>query len=188
MPGADLSEQISTAGTEASGTGNMKFALNGALTIGTLDGANIEIMEEVGEENIFIFGLTPDEVMATKKSGYDPTQIYRATPGLKRVLDMVAEGYFSCAEPDLFKPLVHSLLNGDPYMVLADFEPYVRCQEQVSRAYVDRQAWIRKSILNVAAMGKFSSDRTVAEYARRIWNVEPVPVRSDPEDTDLPTL
>ncbi|MGH7844436.1 MAG: glycogen/starch/alpha-glucan phosphorylase [Candidatus Binatia bacterium] len=188
IPGADLSEQISTAGTEASGTGNMKFALNGALTVGTLDGANIEIMGEVGEENIFIFGLTPEEVMATKKSGYDPAQIYRATPGLKRVLDMVAEGYFSRAEPDLFKPLVHSLLNGDSYMVLADFESYVRCQEQVSRTYPDRPAWIRKSILNVAAMGKFSSDRTVAEYARRIWKVEPVSVRSHAEETDLPDL
>ncbi|HWP56713.1 MAG TPA: glycogen/starch/alpha-glucan phosphorylase [Candidatus Acidoferrales bacterium] len=188
IPGADLSEQISTAGTEASGTGNMKLALNGALTIGTLDGANIEIMEEVGAENIFIFGLTAEQIAASRRTGYEPARIYETTPDLKRVIDMIAGGYFAPAEPDLFKPLVASLLGEDPYRVLADFASYARCQEEVSLAYLDRRAWLRKSILNVAGMGKFSSDRTAAEYARLIWQVEPVPVPLRQEGPDLPGL
>ena len=177
MPAADLSEQISTAGMEASGTGNMKFALNGALTIGTLDGANIEIKEEVGDENIFIFGLTADEVQEKKNSGYRPMEHYERNPALKHVIDMIGSGYFSPSNPELFKPIVDSLLQNDPYMLLADFESYVDCQERVSQAYLDQEEWTRKSILNVARIGKFSSDRTIAEYAREIWNAEPVHIK-----------
>jgi starch phosphorylase len=175
IPAVDLSEQISTAGTEASGTGNMKFALNGALTIGTLDGANIEIKEEVGDENIFIFGLTAEEVLNKKRSGYNPFSYYESIPALKKVIDMIANGYFSPSHPSLFKPIVDSLLyQGDAYMLLADFESYVQCQQRVSEVYLDPEAWTRKSILNVANMGKFSSDRTIAEYARDIWGVTPI--------------
>jgi len=177
IPAADLSEQISTAGTEASGTGNMKFALNGALTIGTLDGANIEIKDEVGEENIFIFGLRADEVQALRRAGYDPGRHYQGDPELRRALDMVAEGHFSPSAPDLFRPLIESLLHqGDPYMLLADYRAYVACQERVSAAYRDPAAWTRMSILNCANMGRFSSDRTAGEYAREIWDAEPVPI------------
>ncbi|ABB31182.1 glycogen/starch/alpha-glucan phosphorylase [Geobacter metallireducens RCH3] len=177
FPAADLSEQISTAGTEASGTGNMKFALNGALTIGTLDGANIEIMEEVGRDNIFIFGMNADEVEDLRRRGYNPRDYYSRNPELKKVLDMIAEGYFFPANRDLFRPIVDSLLNqGDHYMLLADYASYVACQEEVSRLYLDREQWARKAILNCAGMGKFSSDRTIAEYAREIWDVEPFEV------------
>lgn len=177
IPAADLSEQISTAGTEASGTGNMKLALNGALTIGTLDGANIEIKNEVGEENIFIFGMTAEEVLNKKRSGYNPQEYYERIPELKKILDMVAGGYFSPSNPELFKPIIDSLLyQGDPYMLLADFESYRQCQQRVSQSYLDPEAWSQKSILNVANMGKFSSDRTIAEYAREIWNVKPVSI------------
>ncbi len=181
MPAADLSEQISTAGMEASGTGNMKFALNGALTIGTLDGANIEIMEEVGKENIFIFGLTADEVKNLKRSGYRPAEYYERNPELKKIIDMLSSGYFSPSNQDLFKPIVQSLLNGDPYMVLADFEAYVKCQSVVSKGFLLPQEWTRKSILNVAGMGKFSSDRSISEYAREIWQATPVPIKMDSE-------
>lgn len=178
FPAADLSEQISTAGTEASGTGNMKFALNGALTIGTLDGANIEIMEEVGRENIFIFGMTAGEVDELHRRGYDPRDYYHRIPELKQVLDQIAEGFFSPATPDLFRPIVDVLLNqGDNYMLLADYASYVACQEEVSRLYLNPDEWARRAILNCAGMGKFSSDRTIAEYARDIWGVEPVEVR-----------
>jgi glycogen phosphorylase len=180
MPAADLSEQISTAGMEASGTGNMKFALNGALTIGTLDGANIEIMEEVGKENIFIFGLTAGEVQNSKRSGYKPGEYYERTPELKKILDMISSGYFSPSNQELFKPIVQSLLSIDPYMVLADFDAYVRCQARVSKEYLTPQEWTRKSILNVASMGKFSSDRSISEYARDIWNARPVPISMEP--------
>ncbi|MCC7261566.1 MAG: glycogen/starch/alpha-glucan phosphorylase, partial [Candidatus Latescibacteria bacterium] len=167
----------STAGMEASGTGNMKFALNGALTIGTLDGANVEMAEEIGDENIFIFGLRADEVKALKGRGYNPWDYYRADPELKLVLDQIAEGAFSPGQPDLFKPLVQGLLHqGDPYLLLADYAAYAACQERVSALYLDPEAWTRMSILNCARMGKFSSDRTIQEYAGQIWGVEPTPV------------
>jgi starch phosphorylase len=182
FPAADLSEQISTAGTEASGTGNMKFALNGALTIGTLDGANIEIMEEVGRDNIFIFGLDAAEVATMKANGYNPRDIYSREPELKKVLDMIAGGAFSPDNPDLFKPLCDALLSqGDHYMLLADYAAYVACQDEASRVYQDREEWARRAILNTAGMGKFSSDRTIAEYARDIWNVETLAVKADAE-------
>jgi starch phosphorylase len=174
FPASDLSEQISTAGTEASGTGNMKFALNGALTIGTLDGANIEIRDAVGPDNIFIFGLTEEEVARRKAEGYAPRDVYRSNPDLKRVLDAVAQGAFSPDDPGRFRPLVDSLLDGgDPYMVLADFASYLRAQEEVDACHADPRTWTVRSIRNVAAMGFFSSDRTVTEYATRIWNTPP---------------
>ncbi|HOO72997.1 MAG TPA: glycogen/starch/alpha-glucan phosphorylase [Spirochaetota bacterium] len=176
IPAADLSEQISTAGTEASGTGNMKFALNGALTIGTLDGANIEIMEEVGRENIFIFGLDSEGVSSLRKSGYNPYLYYNSDPSLKRTLDMIRSGYFSPGEPDLFRPIVDSLLYHDTYMLCADYKAYLQCQARVSDAYTDTASWARMSVLNTASMGKFSSDRTIDQYAREIWGVKPVPI------------
>lgn len=175
IPAADLSEQISTAGTEASGTGNMKFALNGALTIGTLDGANIEIMAEIGEENFFLFGLKADEVTGLKAQGYNPREIYNRVPELKQALDMIANGEFSPETPEIFLPLIDALLNqGDCYLVLADYESYVRCQEEVEKLYRDQNEWARRSILSSAGMGKFSSDRAIAEYARDTWQVSPV--------------
>jgi starch phosphorylase len=174
FPGSDLSEQISTAGFEASGTGNMKFALNGALTIGTLDGANVEIAERVGADNIFIFGLTSDEVEARKAEGYNPRAEYEGSPRLKRVLDFVASGLLSPEQPGLFRPLIEGLLHHDPFMVLADFDAYVAAQAEVDAAYLAPEAWTRRAILNVARCGFFSSDRSVREYAERIWKV-PVP-------------
>ncbi|TAN44287.1 MAG: glycogen/starch/alpha-glucan phosphorylase [Nitrospirae bacterium] len=169
---ADLSEQISTAGLEASGTGNMKFALNGALTIGTLDGANIEIMEEVGEKNIFIFGLKVEEVEGLRNKGYDPYEYYRNDAELKKAVDMIGSGYFSPEKPDLFLPIKKALLDyGDMYFLMADYRDFVRCQEEVSRVYTDKEEWTRRSIMNTANMGKFSSDRAVMEYANNIWNV-----------------
>ncbi len=174
IPAADLSEQISTAGTEASGTGNMKLSLNGALTIGTLDGANIEIMEEVGKDNIFIFGLTTEEVLKTKRSGYNPYYFYEKNQELKAALDMIGSGYFSPENTVLFKPIIDSLLHrGDTFMLLADYESYINCQERVSKLYKNRHEWAKKSILNVANMGKFSSDRTIKEYAKEIWGINP---------------
>ena len=175
-PAAELSEQISTAGKEASGTGNMKFCMNGALTIGTLDGANIEIREEVGAENFFLFGLTAAEVQMLKAQGYNPMDIYHSNPELKVVIDLIADGYFSRGDRELFRPLVNSLLHGDPYMLLADFQSFVDCQSQVSQAYLDKEHWTRMSILNVARSGKFSSDRTIKEYCQDIWNVKPVKI------------
>jgi glycogen phosphorylase len=175
IPAADLSEQISTAGMEASGTGNMKFALNGALTIGTMDGANVEIREEVGEDNIFIFGLTADEVAKMKQKGYDPYQFYHSNQELRRAVDMIGGGYFSNGQRDLFRPLVDALLTrSDQYMRLADYASYIACQERVSTTFRDPETWTRMSILNVAGMGKFSTDRTIREYAEEIWKVEPV--------------
>ena len=174
FPGSDLSEQISTAGFEASGTGNMKFALNGALTIGTLDGANVEIAERVGAENIFIFGLTADEVEAKKAEGYNPRAEYEASPRLKRVLDFVASGQLCPEQPGLFRPLIDGLLQHDPFMVLADFDAYLAAQAEVDAAYLAPEDWTRKAILNVARCGFFSSDRSVREYAERIWKI-PVP-------------
>ncbi|HZV62279.1 MAG TPA: glycogen/starch/alpha-glucan phosphorylase [Methylophilaceae bacterium] len=175
FPGSDLSEQISTAGTEASGTGNMKMALNGALTIGTLDGANIEIMEEVGEENIFIFGLTTQEVAERKAAGYNPWDYYHANAELRQVLDMIGNGYFNVEEPNRYQPIFDTLLNkGDYYMLLADYASYIATQEQVSAVYKDQEDWSRRAILNVARIGKFSSDRTIREYAQKIWKIAPV--------------
>lgn len=175
IPAADLSEQISTAGTEASGTGNMKLALNGALTIGTLDGANVEIRDEVGEDNIFIFGLTTDEVAKLRETGYNPKDYYDANKELREVLDMIRSGFFSVDEPDRFKPIVDSLLNhGDHYLLLADYAAYIACQLKVETAYKDQQRWIKKAILNVANMGKFSSDRTILQYAEKIWDARQV--------------
>ncbi len=175
-PAADLSEQISTAGKEASGTGNMKFAFNGALTIGTLDGANVEIREEVGPENFFLFGLTAEQVQETKARGYKPSAVYESTPLLREVIELVRGGHFSPKEPDLFRPLLDNLMNYDEYMLFADFQSYIDCQEEVGKAYRDKERWTRMSILNTARMGKFSSDRAVREYCRDIWKAEPVKV------------
>lgn len=175
IPAADLSQQISTAGMEASGTGNMKFALNGALTIGTLDGANIEIMQEVGEDNIFIFGLSAKEVGAARACGVDPRRRVAEDPELAEVLDMIGSGFFAPGEPGLFGPILDNLLNhGDYYCVTADYRAYLEAQERVNALYLDPEAWSRKSILNTANMGFFSSDRAVMEYARNIWNIEPL--------------
>ncbi len=177
FPASDLSEQVSTAGTEASGTGNMKFALNGALTVGTLDGANVEIREEVGAENFFLFGMTVEEVEALKRKGYRPWEVYESNPELRKVIDLVSSGFFSPTTPDAFKPVVESLLGVDPYMVLADFADYLAVQQKVEETYRDRAKWTRMSILNVARMGKFSTDRTIAEYNRDIWNAPQVVVK-----------
>ena len=173
-PAADLSEQISTAGKEASGTGNMKFAMNGALTIGTLDGANVEIRDAVGHENFFLFGLTAEEVGKLKADGYSPRSIYEANPALREALDLIDSGFFSNGDRKLFRPLTESLLNRDDYMLLADYQSYVDCQQRVSEAYLDEKTWTRMSILNSARVGRFSSDRSVREYCRDIWNVSPI--------------
>ena len=175
-PAADLSEQISTAGKEASGTGNMKFSMNGALTIGTLDGANIEIREEVGAENFFLFGLTAEEVHDLKSKGYNPRHYYESIEALRKTMDLIGSGFFSGGDSNLFKPFVDSLLYHDPYMLLADYESYMETQEKVSLAYRDQSTWTKMSILNVARMGKFSSDRSIREYSEKIWKVGPVPI------------
>jgi starch phosphorylase len=184
-PAADLSEQISTAGKEASGTGNMKFAMNGALTIGTLDGANVEIREEVGAENFFLFGLTAPEVDGLRATGYRPRECAGRDPDLTAVVELVRSGFFSRGDPELFEPLVRSLLDYDPFFVLADFAAYRHCQQRVSDAYHDRARWLQMSILNTAHTGKFSSDRTIRSYCRDIWRVDAVPIRSN---QDLGTL
>jgi starch phosphorylase len=176
-PAADLSEQISTAGKEASGTGNMKFSLNGSLTIGTLDGANVEIREEVGAENFFLFGLTAAEVEQRKWQGYQPRALYDQNQELREVLDLIGSGRFSRGERELFQPLVQSLLNHDDYLLFADYPAYLAAQDAVGRAYQDRAGWTRMSILNVARMGKFSSDRAIREYCRDIWHIDPVSVK-----------
>jgi starch phosphorylase len=176
LPAADLSEQISTAGKEASGTGNMKFALNGALTIGTLDGANVEIREAVGADNFFLFGMNADEVAAKAHGGYRPRDFYESDEELRAVLDLVRTGHFSVGEPALFHPLVDHLLDHDPYMVLADYRAYVDCQGAVEDAWRDPDRWTAMAIRNVARMGRFSSDRTIREYASEIWKTEPVRV------------
>ena len=176
VPAADLSEQISTAGKEASGTGNMKLSLNGALTIGTLDGANVEIGEEVGDENIFIFGLTVDEVREVVAKGYKPQEVYEANEELRAIVDWVGSNYFTPEEPGALSLLRDNLLHHDPFLVLADFEAYSECNKLVEAAFLDRPRWAKMAILNTARMGKFSSDRTIAEYAREIWKLEPVRV------------
>jgi starch phosphorylase len=173
MPAADLSEQVSTAGTEASGTGNMKFALNGALTIGTLDGANIEILEEVGEENIFIFGMTAEEAEFERKNvSRTPWQICQRNESIKNVIEAIADGSFSNGDKELFKPLVDGLMNKhDPYLLLLDLESYIECQNKVSEAFRDTKAWARSTVFNVARMGKFSTDRTIRQYSEEIWSI-----------------
>ncbi|MBN2544945.1 MAG: glycogen/starch/alpha-glucan phosphorylase [Spirochaetes bacterium] len=176
FPASDVSEQISTAGKEASGTGNMKFALNGALTIGTLDGANIEIAEEVGNENIFIFGLTVEEIKKLLMQGYNPRSYYDKNHSLKKVIDLIANDFFSSDNPGLFQPIVDELLFRDPYMHMADFKSYVDCQKKVSHEFLDKKNWIKKTVINVANMGRFSSDRTIKEYADEIWNAKPLPI------------
>ena len=175
IPACDLSEQISTAGAEASGTGNMKLALNGALTIGTLDGANIEMKDEVGSDNIFIFGLTAEEVVSLQAKGYNPWDIYYSNAELKRALNMIAGGYFSPGAPDLFRPVFDALLRGgDHFLLLADYASYIACQERIDELFKNPEEWTRRAILNVAGMGKFSSDRAIREYAEKIWNVKAV--------------
>lgn len=175
-PAADLSEQISTAGKEASGTGNMKFALNGALTIGTLDGANIEIRNEVGAENFFAFGLTEEEVHERRARGYCPAEVLERSPHLKRAFDFLSNGSLGAGTEVEFRPLLDNLLHEDPFLVFADFDAYCACQERVRKARSDAAGWIRKSILNTARMGRFSSDRSIREYCERIWQIEPVPI------------
>jgi starch phosphorylase len=176
-PAADLSEQISLAGKEASGTGNMKFAMNGALTIGTLDGANIEIREEVGADNFFLFGLTTPEVEQKKREGYNPRDFYNSNANLREVIDALSNGELSHGDKKLFEPLVSSLLNGDEYMLLADYQSYVDCQDRVSLAYGNQEEWTRMSILNVARIGKFSSDRAIRDYCADIWKTWPVKIQ-----------
>jgi starch phosphorylase len=173
-PAADLSEQISTAGKEASGTGNMKFAMNGAITIGTLDGANIEIRDAVGHENFFLFGLTAEEVERVKTEDYTPRRIYESNSELREAIDLISSGFFSNGDRGLFYPLVDSLLTRDDYMLLADYQAYVDCQQRVGHAYSDQSAWTRMSILNSARAGRFSSDRSIREYCRDIWKVRPI--------------
>jgi starch phosphorylase len=178
-PAADLSEQISTAGKEASGTGNMKLSLNGALTIGTLDGANVEIRDCVGEENFFLFGLTADEVSQTKASGYKPREYYESNAVLKEAIDQINTGYFSHLDVNTFKELTDSLMYDDQYLLFADFQSYLEAQEKAAEAFKQKEMWAKMSILNTARMGKFSSDRSIREYCDEIWKVKSVPVEID---------
>jgi starch phosphorylase len=175
-----LSEQISTAGLEASGTGNMKFSMNGALTIGTLDGANIEIREEVGAENFFLFGLTVEQVKAQKASGYNPREYYESDEQLRQAIDQIRSGFFSQGDTSLFEPLADALLQRDDYLVLADYRSYLECQDNAGQLYRDQNQWTRAAILNVARMGKFSSDRSIREYCQDIWLTQPVPIELPP--------
>jgi starch phosphorylase len=174
FPGADLSEQISLAGKEASGTGNMKFQMNGALTIGTLDGANVEMRQEVGDENFFLFGMGVPEVVELRRRGYRPRDYYEANAHLREVIDLIASGFFTRGDREVFRPIVDHLLNQDDYMLLADFQSYIECQNRVSEVYLDVDRWSRMSILNVARSGFFSSDRAIKEYCDDIWTVAPV--------------
>jgi len=176
-PMTDLSEQISLAGKEASGTGNMKFSMNGALTIGTLDGANVEIREEVGAENFFLFGLTVEEVMEQQSKGYTPREVYYSNDNLKNAIDLISNGHFSHGDRELFKPIVDSLLYDDQYMLLADYQEYIECQDRVAELFRDKKSWTRMTILNACRMGKFSSDRSIMDYSRKIWDVKPFPVK-----------
>jgi starch phosphorylase len=175
-PAADLSEQISTAGKEASGTGNMKFMLNGALTIGTLDGANVEMREEAGPDNFFLFGLTAVEVERIKRKGYNPADYVEANAELRAVLELIGSGHLSRGDTEVFRPLIENLVQCDPFLVLADYAAYLACQEQVSSTWQDTERWTRMSIFNTARSGKFSSDRAIAEYCDDIWKVQPVAV------------
>lgn len=186
-PAADLSEQISTAGKEASGTGNMKFTMNGALTIGTLDGANVEIREEVGDENFFLFGLLTDEVQNLRHTAYTPRDYYYADEDLRECIDSITSGQFSPDQKNLFMPLVDSLLYHDSYMVMADYRSYIDCQQKVSEAFKDQEKWTRMSILNTARSGKFSSDRTIREYCKEIWDVKPVQIPVPPYNANTAT-
>ncbi|MBB5021439.1 glycogen/starch/alpha-glucan phosphorylase [Desulfurispira natronophila] len=187
IPAADLSEQISTAGMEASGTGNMKFALNGALTIGTMDGANVEISEEVGPENIFIFGMKAEEIVKHQQEGYQPWDMYHRDRELQGVVDLISSDQLSPEEPGIFQPLVHALLDGgDRYMLMADYRAYADAQEAVSRLYLNQDEWTRRSIINSASMGKFSSDRSIGDYASTIWNVTPLPRRDYAQSCEAP--
>ena len=176
FPASDLSEQISTAGKEASGTGNMKFQLNGALTVGTLDGANVEIAEEVGDKNIFIFGLKVEDVQELLRKGYNPREYYEKNVRLKKVVDLISCGFFSTENPGLFQPIIDSLMNRDEYLLFADFQQYYDCQQKISKEYKDYDNWTKKAIINVANTGKFSSDRTIKQYAEEIWNIKPVKI------------
>jgi starch phosphorylase len=171
IPAADLSEQVSTAGTEASGTGNMKLSLNGALTIGTLDGANIEILEAVGKQNMFVFGMTDEQVEARHRAGYDPASVYREDAVLRAAIDAVASGAYSTGDAARHRPVVDALLSRDPFMVLADFTAYTAAQRDVENAYGDPDRWASMALRNVAGMGRFSSDETIKGYARDIWRV-----------------
>jgi starch phosphorylase len=176
-PAADLSEQISTAGKEASGTGNMKFQMNGALTIGTVDGANVEICEEVGVENFFLFGLEAHEVAARRAMGYRPTEFLEGNEELQAVIQLIRDGFFSRGNSSQFLPLIDNLIHHDPYFVLADYQSYADCQTLVNESYRDKEGWTRMSILNSARSGKFSSDRTIREYCSEIWHAKPVRVQ-----------
>ncbi|XP_076355276.1 glycogen phosphorylase-like isoform X1 [Tachypleus tridentatus] len=191
IPAADLSQQISTAGTEASGTGNMKFMLNGALTCGTLDGANIEMREEMGPENIFIFGMTVEEVEELKRKGYNAWDYYNKNSELKQCIDQINSGFFNPHSPDKFKDVANVLLNHDRFFLLADYEDYIKCQERVSDMYTNTEEWTKMAINNIASSGKFSSDRTICEYAREIWGVEPswekLPAPHEPKEEDNST-
>ncbi|MDA0291161.1 MAG: glycogen/starch/alpha-glucan phosphorylase, partial [Cyanobacteria bacterium] len=179
-PASDLSEQISTAGKEASGTGNMKFAMNGALTIGTLDGANVEIREQVGEDNFFLFGRTTPEIEELGMQGYRPWEILETLPELQQVINVIEQGHFSNGDTELFRPLVDNLRGQDPFFLFADFASYMESQNQVSDAWADRQRWNRMSLLNTARMGYFSSDRSIKEYCQHIWKAEAFPVKINP--------
>jgi starch phosphorylase len=181
-PAADLSEQISMAGKEASGTGNMKFQMNGALTIGTMDGANIEIREEVGADNFFLFGMSAEQVQARRAADYRPLELYQSEPELREVVDLIRDGFFSRGNSGMFRDLIDNLLWYDPYMVLADYHSYAACQQRVDEAYRDSERWTRMSILNTARSGKFSSDRTIREYCTDIWQASAVPVQLDVEE------
>ncbi|HEY9718788.1 MAG TPA: glycogen/starch/alpha-glucan family phosphorylase, partial [Trichormus sp.] len=181
-PAADLSEQISTAGTEASGTGNMKFSLNGALTMGTLDGANIEIREQVGAENFFLFGLTEEQIEQVRAQGYKPWEYVQKDNELQEAIEKIADGTFSNGDKELFSPLLDVLMHKDSYMLCADYRSYVDCQQQADIAYRDADGWSKKSILNVARMGKFSSDRAIREYCQGIWHVDPIEVTLDDDE------
>jgi starch phosphorylase len=175
-PAADLSEQISTAGKEASGTGNMKFSMNGALTIGTLDGANVEIREEVGVENFFLFGLTAAEVEQKKREGQRPEEAIAADEGLREALELLESGFFSRGDRGLFLPLTRALRDRDDYLLCADYPSYIAAQDRVGRTWLQRKEWLRMSVLNVARVGKFSSDRAIREYCEKIWQVNPVEI------------
>src|SRR6202034_367697 len=183
-PAADLSEQISTAGKEASGTGNMKFQMNGALTIGTMDGANIEIREEVGAENFFLFGMNAEQVQWLRTNGYRPMDLYQGQPELREVIDLIKDGFFSRGNSEQFGDLIGNLLHHDPYMVLADYRAYAECQQRVDASFGDVDRWTRMSILNTARSGKFSSDRTIREYCAEIWHAKAVPVQLTTQSED----